>query len=65
MGRRKWCFGRSDVICMTRDCPYMAGCVQEVHARKVAALVAARQKRPRRRLPVVKRVERKRARTRV
>ena len=39
MGKKKWCFGREDVICMTKDCKYMSECVQVVWERKMARLV--------------------------
>ena len=40
MGKKKWCFGREDVICMTKDCKYMSECVQVVWERKMARLVS-------------------------
>ena len=39
MGKKKWCFGREDVICMTKDCKYMSECIQVVWERKMARLV--------------------------
>ncbi len=39
MGKKKWCFGREDVICMTKDCKYMSDCVQAVWQKKMARLV--------------------------
>ena len=39
MGKKKWCFGREDVICMTKDCPYMSECIQVVWRRKMARLI--------------------------
>lgn len=39
MGKKKWCFGREDVICMTKDCPYMSDCIQVVWRRKMARLI--------------------------
>jgi len=39
VGKKKWCFGREDVICMTKDCKYMSECVQVVWERKMARLV--------------------------
>ena len=35
MGKKKWCFGREDVVCLTKDCPYMSDCVQVVWRRKM------------------------------
>lgn len=39
MGKKKWCFGREDVICLTKDCPYMSDCIQVVWRRKMARLI--------------------------
>ncbi len=39
MGKKKWCFGREDVICMTKDCPYMSECIQVVWERKMSRLM--------------------------
>jgi hypothetical protein len=39
MGKKKWCFGREDVICLTKDCPYMSDCIQVVWKRKMARLI--------------------------
>jgi hypothetical protein len=39
MGKKKWCFGREDVICLTKDCPYMSDCIQVVWQRKMARLI--------------------------
>ena len=39
MGKKKWCFGREDVICLTKDCPYMSECIQVVWQRKMARLI--------------------------
>ena len=39
MGKKKWCFGREDVICMTKDCKYMSECIQVVWERKMERLV--------------------------
>jgi hypothetical protein len=40
MGKKKWCFGREDVVCLTKDCPYMSDCIQVVWRRKMARLIA-------------------------
>ena len=39
MGKKKWCFGREDVICMTKDCPYMSECIQLVWETKMGRLM--------------------------
>ncbi len=39
MGKKKWCYGREDVICMTKDCPYMSDCIQVVWEQKMARLM--------------------------
>ncbi len=39
MGKKKWCYGREDVICLTKDCPYMSACIQVVWRRKMARLI--------------------------
>ncbi len=39
MGKKKWCVGREDVICLTKDCPYMSECIQVVWRRKMARLI--------------------------
>jgi hypothetical protein len=39
MGKKKWCFGREDVICLTKDCPYMSDCIQVVWRRKMTRLM--------------------------
>ena len=39
MGKKKWCFGREDVICMTKDCPYMSECIQVVWETKMGRLM--------------------------
>ena len=39
MGKKKWCFGREDVICMTNDCPYMSDCIQVVWEKKMGRLI--------------------------
>lgn len=39
MGKKKWCFGREDVICLTKDCPYMSDCIQVVWQRKMSRLI--------------------------
>ena len=39
MGKKKWCFGREDVICMTKDCPYMSDCIQVVWEKKMERFI--------------------------
>jgi hypothetical protein len=39
LGKKKWCFGREDVICMTKDCPYMSDCIQVVWEKKMGRLM--------------------------
>jgi hypothetical protein len=39
MGKKKWCFGREDVICLTKDCPYMSDCIQVVWRRKMSRMI--------------------------
>jgi hypothetical protein len=43
MGKKKWCFGREDVICLTKDCPYMSDCIQVVWQRKMTRLIGKGQ----------------------
>ena len=40
MGKKKWCFGREDVICLTKDCPYMSDCIQVVWQKKMARMIS-------------------------
>ena len=39
MGKKKWCFGREDFVCLTKDCPYMAECIQVVWEKKVSRMI--------------------------
>ena len=39
MGKKKWCFGREDFVCLTRDCPYMSDCIQVVWQKKVSRMI--------------------------
>lgn len=39
MGKKKWCFGREDVVCLTKDCPYMSECIQVVWQRKMSRMI--------------------------
>ena len=40
MGKKKWCFGREDVICLTKDCPYMSDCIQVVWQKKMSRMIS-------------------------
>lgn len=40
MGKKKWCFGREDFVCLTKDCPYMAECIRVVWDKKVSRMIA-------------------------
>ena len=40
MGKKKWCFGREDFVCLTKDCPYMAECIQVVWEKKVSRMIS-------------------------
>lgn len=46
MGKRKWCFGRRDVICLTADCKHMRGCIVSVYEQRVAEVVAMSEMAP-------------------
>jgi len=46
MGKKKWCFGREDFVCLTKDCPYMADCIKVVWEKKVSRMIT--RMRPRR-----------------
>ena len=39
MGKKKWCFGREDFVCLTKDCPYMADCIKVVWDKKVSRMI--------------------------
>lgn len=39
MGKKKWCFGREDFVCLTKDCPYMADCIRVVWDKKVSRML--------------------------
>jgi len=40
MGKKKWCFGREDFVCLTKDCPYMADCIKVVWEKKVSRMIS-------------------------
>ena len=46
MGKKKWCFGREDFVCLTKDCPYMADCIQVVWDKKVSRMLTRMRPRP-------------------
>jgi len=66
--KKKWCFGRRDVICLTKDCKYMQGCIQSVYEQRVAELLDEAPREPGRTVPALKKfmrkLERRRARDR-
>jgi hypothetical protein len=39
VGKKKWCFGREDFVCLTKDCPYMADCIKVVWEKKVSRMI--------------------------
>ncbi|MHC4924655.1 MAG: hypothetical protein ACYTG4_11360 [Planctomycetota bacterium] len=39
MGKKKWCFGREDFVCLTQDCPYMSDCIKVVWDKKVSRMI--------------------------
>ena len=39
MGKKKWCFGREDFVCLTKDCPYMTDCIKVVWEKKVSRMI--------------------------
>jgi len=46
MGKKKWCFGREDFVCLTRDCPYMADCIRVVWDKKVSRMITRMRPHP-------------------
>ncbi|MCK6480247.1 MAG: hypothetical protein HUU06_13165 [Planctomycetaceae bacterium] len=50
MGKKKWCFGREDFVCLTKDCPYMADCIKVVWDKKVSRMLT--RMRPRQVAPL-------------
>ncbi len=42
MSKKKDCFGSESYVCRTKDCPYMADCVQVVWEKKLRRIVARR-----------------------
>jgi hypothetical protein len=39
VGKKKWCFGREDFVCLTKDCPYMSDCIKVVWEKKVSRML--------------------------
>ena len=62
VGRKKWCFGRRDVICLTKGCPYMGECIQLVYEQRVIEVEALLLARRRTKLPTLMRAARTRRR---
>jgi hypothetical protein len=46
MGKKKWCFGREDFVCLTKDCPYMSDCIKVVWEKKVSRMITRMRPRP-------------------
>ncbi len=43
MAKKKDCFGSETYVCRTRDCPYMAECVQTVWDKKLSRVIARKE----------------------
>ena len=61
MGKKKWCFGRRDVICLTKDCPYMRGCIEKVANDRFDAFVKLASEKPGKSLKQIHRLGRRRS----
>lgn len=61
MGKKKWCFGRRDVICLTKDCPYMRGCIERVASDRFDDFMELAAEYPNQGLPQLHRVGRRRS----
>jgi hypothetical protein len=59
MGKKKWCFGRRDVICLTKDCPYMRGCIERVAEDRFDEFVKLAAEYPHQKLTQLHRVGRR------
>ena len=46
MAKKKDCFGSDTYVCMTRNCPYMAECVQVVWEKKLRRILSRRPGQP-------------------
>ncbi len=44
MAKKKDCFGSESYVCRTKDCPYVAECVQVVWSKKLQRVLAERTK---------------------
>jgi hypothetical protein len=47
MGKKKWCFGREDFTCLTKDCPYMTDCVRVVSEKRFGRIISGMESRRR------------------
>ena len=45
MAKKKDCFGSETYVCRTRDCPYMADCVQVVWEKKLRRVLADKDRK--------------------
>lgn len=45
MAKKKDCFGSETYVCRTRDCPYVADCVQVVWEKKLRRVLADKDSR--------------------
>jgi hypothetical protein len=43
MSKKKDCFGSETYVCRTRDCPYVAECVQVVWEKKLRRVIARKE----------------------
>jgi hypothetical protein len=53
MSRKKDCFGSETFVCRTKDCPYVAECVQVVWEKKLRRIVERKPGVPSTRLPAL------------
>ena len=44
MAKKKDCFGSETYVCRTRDCPYVADCVQVVWEKKLRRVLAEKER---------------------
>lgn len=44
MAKKKDCFGSETYVCRTRDCPYVADCVQVVWEKKLRRVLADKER---------------------
>ena len=64
MSKKKDCFGSESYVCRTKDCPYMAECVQVVWEKKLRRIVDRKQGAPSTRLPALASADSVRVRSR-